>query len=142
MNFEIKRLSIQEVQVVLKASENDYDRPLSQLIDIEICSKKWSENAWFLLGIEQKEIASVMAFYKNIQLEKIYVTHFSVSKKYRHQGIGHKMMNKLVDTYSNEYKHIELEAAKDGNAYSFYIREGFEYVEETKDKIRLKRNLV
>lgn len=137
MEFEIKKLSFEEVRNLLIASENDYNPPLSQWIDIEKCAQKWSEKAWFLIGKYANEIASVLVFYRNDVAGMLYVAHFSVSAKYRHKGIGHAMLSKLIEQYKGEYKKIELEVKKDSAAYAFYIQEGFECVEDRATKFYL-----
>lgn len=141
MEFEIKKLSFEEVRNLLIASENDYNPPLSQWIDIEKCAQKWSEKAWFLIGKYANEIASVLVFYKNDVVGVLYITHFSVSAKYRHRRIGHAMLSRLIEQYKDEYKSIELEAKKDSVAHAFYIREGFEYIEERGTKVNLSKQI-
>lgn len=141
MNFVTCRLSYMEVLNILNASEHDYEPVLSQLIDIDACARKWSENAWFLLGKEANEIASVLVFYKNDVTRSLYVTHFSVSTKFRHGGVGHKTLEALTSEYTSNYQYIDLEAEKIGKAYMFYIREGFSLKEDRKNKALLTKIL-
>lgn len=141
MNFVTCRLSYMEVLNILNASEHDYEPVLSQLIDIDACARKWSEKAWFLIGKDVNDIASVLVFYKNDVVGVLYIAHFSVSAKYRHRRIGHAMLSILIEQYKDEYKSIELEAKKDSVAHAFYIREGFEYIEDRGTKVYLAKQI-
>ena len=141
MKFEIKKLSYDEVKNLLIASENDYEPVLSQLIDIDACTRKWSEKAWFLLGKEGDDVVSVLVFYRNDTTRSLYIAHFSVSSRFRHSGVGHRTLEALIRECATDYQYIDLEAEKNGIAHKFYIREGFSLKEDKKNKVLLTKVL-
>lgn len=61
--------------------------------------------------------------------ESIYVHSFGIDEKYRHKGIGRKMLRFVKDYYKT--KNIYLGVEKSNTiARNFYKKEGFEIVED------------
>ena len=64
-----------------------------------------------------------------IDKESIYVHSFGIDEKYRHKGIGRKMLRFVKDYYKT--KNIYLGVGKSNTvARDFYEKEGFEIVED------------
>jgi ribosomal protein S18 acetylase RimI-like enzyme len=71
-----------------------------------------------------------------IDKESIYVHSFGIDEKYRHKGIGRKMLRFVKDYYKT--KNIYLGVVKKNiNAFNFYKKEGFNVVEDCSSFYRM-----
>jgi len=66
----------------------------------------------------------------------------AVREKYRHQGIGTLLLNKMTDRLIyEEYRQVSLSVDKRNYACDFYKRQGFEIVETTDDSLTMVKHL-
>lgn len=123
-------LSQSEVKSLLNRFDDSSDPPLHLGLDFESYSKKLSDFAYFIIAEESKEQIGFIAYYLNDILSFVYIPQIVVHKTSRHQGVGHIMLNRLLDIIKGQYKSLQLEVLKDNlYALSFYRREGFKTIE-------------
>ena len=138
----IQRVSFTDALNLIRQGEFDYEKPLSQLIDIDSCADKWSRLANFLIVKDNDVLVALLVFYENIEKGFIYVTHFVVSSKYRNKGIGQKVL-KYLHGYAMtiEGKCIELEVIKNTSAYHLYNKLGYAVIENRDKKFLMQFQL-
>lgn len=138
-NVFVNRLSYCEALNFIKLGEHDYDRPLSEIIDIELCAKKWSKYAYFLFVLDKKDLVSLLVFYNNKKSRMLYLTHFVVSSRFRCQGIGTKVFQYLHKyAESINCKTLQLEVFRETPAYRLYNKLGYVVVEDRGDKLLME----
>lgn len=141
-NVVIQQVSLTDALYLIRQGEYDYEEPLSQLIDIELCANKWSKLAKFLIVRDSDELVSLLVFYENAEKGMIYITHFVVSSKYRNHGIGQKMLQYLhVYAMTVGCKYIELEVIKNTAAYKLYNKLGYVVIENRDNKFLMQFQL-
>ncbi len=74
--------------------------------------------------------------------EHIPVLVTGVHRDYRHQGIGTKMIDWLID-YASKHaiQKISLSVSKDNYAMNLYVRQGFQEVVDTGDSLFMVRDI-
>ena len=74
--------------------------------------------------------------------ERIPVVVIGVHRDYRHQGIGTKMLDWLID-YASKHavQKISLSVSKDNYAMNLYVQQGFQEVTDTGDSWFMVRNI-
>ena len=83
-----------------------------------------------------------LAFYPNLIGRFLYVPQVVVHKQGRHIGIGHRLFSELTALYNDEVDSIKLEVLKNNSvANAFYKREGFEIIEDRKEKYLLIKKI-
>lgn len=135
----IQRVSFTDALNLIRQGEFDYEKPLSQLIDIDSCADKWSRLANFLIVKDNDVSVALLVFYENIEKGMIYITHFVVSSKYRNHGIGQKILQYLhAYAMTIGCKYIELEVIKNTVAYKLYNKLGYVIIENRDDKFLMQ----
>lgn len=119
------RLSQEQVYRLLLLGDNDFVPSIHESIDIEAYAGKLSKFASFILVEEDDDIRGCIAYYKNLEGNFIYISHFWVSSLYQRRHYGSRMLETLIASYRDEYHEIRLEVVKSNPAYLFYLTHGF-----------------
>lgn len=137
---EIK-LTQPEVLSLLQFFDDSSDKPLHEGLDFSSYSEKLSKHAFFVLATDDNELKGFIAYYLNDEGHFVYIPQIVVHKSARHLGLGHMMMKELVKSVvsmNGVYTQIQLEVLKENdNASNFYSREGFDAVEDRKERLLL-----
>ncbi len=140
MEYKCNTLTQEEVISLLRKAENSFDPPLSQNIPYTVSdyAKKLSENAWFILCMEDDEIIGFTAYYLNQEGGFAYIPQIWVSDMHQRKGIGASMMDKLIKDVPSYVKSIRLEVRKNNEkAVAFYEKNGFVVFDEKNGKLLL-----
>ena len=87
---------------------------------------KYAKN--YYISTEKGEIAGFVSFYCNDYKNKTaYLTLIAKNKKFKHKGIGKKLLNVCIEKCKeNNMTILELEVQKNNSiAMNFYIKNGF-----------------
>ena len=119
-------LSMSMVNSLLERFDTSFDKPLHDIIDINVYSEKLSLHAHFIIAYDEKEIIGFVAYYMNKEGQYAYIPLIAVHKERRRRGVGHLMLSRLWEFLPVEIDKVRLEV-KEGNisAQLFYKREGF-----------------
>lgn len=136
------RLSQIEVLVLLNHFDDSSDIPLHVGLNFEAYSRKLSNYARFVIAEDEGEQIGFIAYYLNIEGGFVYIPQIVVHKAGRHKGVGHAMLEALYNSLKDNYILIRLEVLKaNGNARTFYSREGFLLIEAHNDRLLLEKSL-
>ena len=108
---------------------------LSKTVDsIEKYAYKLYKNAqsYYIMN-QENEFIGFAIFYCNDKITKIgYLTLISVNDKYLHKGIGNDLLKLCIEKCKLcGMKQLKLEVYRNNkNAFKFYIKNGFEIIEE------------
>lgn len=109
-------------------------------VDIEKYAQKLSELALFVIARDEGNIIGFAAYYLNHRNSTVFISLISVHKHYRHQGIGKRLVECLINSYSSEYKFIDLEVdKKNEDGQMFYKTMSFHIIEHRNAKFLLRR---
>lgn len=139
-HISIEKLTPEEVLRILRGFDACFTPRYSEMIsDIEGYSIKLSEHANFMISTIDDRISGVIAFYKNQAEKQLYVPYVCLLSDYEYQGMAACMFDALKQAYSNEFDSIALEVRCNNKpAYSFYLKYGFDIVENRGLKYLLK----
>ena len=141
-SVEIKHVSCEDAISMIKEGENDYEQPLSQLINIELCAEKWSRLAKFLVVKNSVELVSLLVFYENLDTKMLYITHFVVSQKYKNRGVGKFVLRYLHDyAKTTKMSYVQLEVYSDSIAYKLYSNLNYRVIEDRNSKYLMQCDL-
>ena len=140
LNVGIK-LTSSEVLSLLQFFDDSSDRPLHEGLNFSSYSEKLSRHALFVLAKDGDELKGFIAYYLNEEGHFVYIPQIVVHKNARHSGLGHMMMTELIESVAllnGKYTQIQLEVLNENdNARNFYSREGFDAVEDRKERLLL-----
>ncbi len=136
------KLSKEEVLNLLAYFDDSSDIPLHEGLNFNTYSEKLSQNAYFVLAIENDKQLGFIAYYLNEEKRYLYIPQIVVHKLGRHKGIGHLMLSELFTLYKKKFLEIRLEVLTiNNNARKFYQREGFRELQFNKQRILLAKEL-
>lgn len=119
--------------------DSDFVRKLSVRVILPHYAQKLSEGSKQLCASDNYErIQGILAYYKNCEENRIFISHFGVSKTQQGQGIGRRLLESLIE--DNQGLTLELEVERTNQkAISLYLAEGFEILSETNTYLYLRR---
>ena len=137
MNIIQTNLNLSEVVNLLLLGDEDFSPSLSSCLDVRAYAEKLSSNAYFIILEDVDEIKGCVAYYKNLEGNFIYISHFWVSSLCQRKHYGSMMLETLINSNRNEYHEIRLEVVKLNPAYFFYASHGFQIEEDRGNKYLL-----
>lgn len=144
MDVSINNVSLTRADILLLLSKmsGEFTPPLAQSLDIERYADKLYDHANIVTCKVDGETEGFAAYYKNDNLRQLYIPLICVSSKCRHLGFGRKMLSEMARHCGDFYTSMGLEVRKDnGNAYGFYVRQGFTIAKEHGDKWLMTKRL-
>lgn len=142
MFYKKQNLSYLEVLELLQRAENSFTPPLSRNIpySLEEYALRLSENAFFIVCIDNGVVVGFTAFYINIEGHFAYIPQIWVSDEYQRQGIGSSMVEKLIDNVPSDISSIRLEVRKlNHKALSFYLKSDYKMIREEGGKCLMEK---
>lgn len=142
MEYKCNTLTQEEIITLLRKAENSFVPPLSRNIPYTVSeyAKKLSDNAWFILCMEDDEIIGFTAYYLNQEGGFAYIPQIWVSDNHQRKGIGSCMLDEIIKAAPKFVTSIRLEVRKNNyKAVSFYERSGFCVISCNGDKNLLEK---
>ena len=91
MDLIVTKLSINAVKQLLQRADDDFQPPLSKQLNLTAYAEKLSQNADFVLLVDNNRTEGCIAFYTNLNGRFAYVTHYWISVTYRGRGLAIQM---------------------------------------------------
>lgn len=128
--YVVKNLKLQTEFIIDYFKENDsiFVPSLRSRVNIFDYSEKIFKYAEHFYVLRKGRIICFSACYMNYGQESVaFITSISVVKDYQGQGIGNKLLNKIIDLAKNKkIKKIRLEVnSENDKALNFYLNNGF-----------------
>ncbi len=150
MNCNKKNLTIiekhfceQELLRLLLHFDDVFIPPFSCSIDLEQYAKKLQSHAFFICSVYGDKIVGILAYYKNTEINQLYIPYICVDPSMQGWGIGTDMIDFLVNKYLFSFSDIALEVLKTNMlGLSFYEKNGFHIMEDRGEKFLLKKSFV
>ena len=124
------KLPYSDVLDILLKGDMDFCPSLTSSLDVDQYAKKLSVFADFILLQKASEFLGCIAYYKNIDGNFLYISHYWVSRQLQGHGYGVLMLRKLIEVASKDYQEIRLEVLKSNPAKLFYQKQGFQVGED------------
>lgn len=132
-----------EVLELLSEFDTVFTPHISEQVDLVEYSQKLSRNAYFVIAQNEEETSKegFIAYYLNLEKQIVYIPFIGVKSSSMHIGLGHIMLENLFVVVRG-FKTIMLEVRKFNiHAYNFYMRNGFEIVEDRQGKWLLSKDI-
>jgi ribosomal protein S18 acetylase RimI-like enzyme len=144
MEYRCQKLSSEKVLSLLRQAENSFAPPLSHNIPYTLheYANKLSENAMFVVCIDDDEIIGFTAYYINTEGRYVYIPQIWVSDQYQRRGIGSLMVDNMIESLPNTIESIRLEVRKNNEkAYSFYLKCMYSVIELKNGKYLMEKKI-
>ena len=135
------KLSKEEVLNLLAYFDDSSDIPLHEGLNFDAYSEKLSQNAYFVLAIDNGVQLGFIAYYLNYEANFAYIPQTVVHLSARHRGVGHMMFMSLYKELQDKvFALLQLEVLKN-NTYArmFYAREGFVEIEVHGNRLLMEK---
>lgn len=142
--IEIKHCKLieSEVRLLLEKSDAEFDPPQSSWVDLDEYATKLSNNAHFIIAVDDHNIVSYLAYYVNEVSKFAYIPLFWVASNERNKGIGKSMLDELTMRMEGKVNSIQLQVLeKNIKAQNFYTREGFRINERREERLYLSKHI-
>lgn len=134
-----KELRYEDILSFLVKFDSYFDPPFSNSVNLCEYATKLFHNAYFIVAELDKAIIGVLVYYKNNVNNELYIPYFVVDKMFQGRSIGRHMLEMLTINDDKTYSSVALEVVKSNiKARSFYLSNGFVYVEDRVDKYLMK----
>lgn len=140
----LKLHSANEIYESLVEFEACFPHMKEKIPSLKEFSEKLHCNAEVYIAREGENNLGFVAFYANDQVEYCgYITLIGVLEKYRHKGIGKKILFHALDEMKNKcMKKCKLEVDKDNySAQTFYNKTGFIKTEEKPSSFYMEKEI-
>lgn len=133
-------LNQDQILTCLKKFDSCFDPPFSNFVDLNEYSVKLFKNANFVIAKRGDEIIGMTAYYKNTEINEIYIPYIVVENRFQGYSLGKIMVSYLIDEFQNGYQAISLEVLKNNiRALGLYHKVGFVKVEDRGTKFLMKK---
>lgn len=126
----IRPMTSEDTKAVSDLEKECFSHPWSQnAIEAELSNS----NAHFFVAVKETDVCGYIGCH--IILDECYIANVAVSEKFRRQGIGRLLTDKIL-TYAKDKNcaFVSLEVRKSNiSAISLYEKQGFEFVGERKN---------
>ena len=124
-------LEVEQVLAFLYETDKEFQRPLSEKVNLEEYARKLSQYSSFSYCIEQDEIIGMISCYTNRPPEG-YISNVCVKSNYQGLGVFDKMFNVLVERlHVLGINKLKLEVDDDNvDAQLVYLKKGFNIIGE------------
>lgn len=100
--------------------DQSYKPALHTYVDIDIYAQKLTNSAVRLEYFQDKQLVGLMASYYNSEKQFLFITNFSIEKKYRGQGM--KLIIELFKFLEGRYSEISPEILKLGQDFAVALQ--------------------
>ncbi len=118
--------------------------PLVPRLNLSDYSEKIALNATqFWVLNDEDEVGFAACYLNNPESEIGFITSISVCQKFQGKGLGSLLLNSIVSVGREQgFKHIRLEVFHENRvAVEFYLKFGFEILDQTQNKMILNFKL-
>lgn len=144
-HVDLVKLETSDIVKILKDFDAVFTPVISKQVEIESYAQKLSQNAYFVLAFddENNNLLGFIAYYLNLAERFAFIPFIGVKPIGQNCGIGRLMINKLASSFGMIFNSIRLEVRKvNEKAFRFYLRNGFEIVEDRGEKWLLAKEVV
>lgn len=126
MEYFFGNLEVEQVLAFLLETDKEFQRPLSEKVNLVEYARKLSQYSTFSYCIEQDEMIGMISCYTN-RPPKGYISNVCVKSKFQGRGVFGNMLERLLkEVVALEIDVIRLEVDEDNvTAQNVYMKKGF-----------------